>query len=344
MTRRHIMLAGAAIAVIAAAAGPSIRASLADKTPDPVAQSQPIGIGALGRVEPASRVRKLNQAGGMNVSRLAKVLVLEGDRVAAGQLLAEFADAPQKDAATVQAGAMVRQTRAALDRIRAAGRAEDIQAQRDRVDALRAAENSLARDAARSDALGSSGATSIATVERNRFAVIRAKAERAEAEAALAKLLVPRPEDLAVAEAELGGAEAALAKARADGDLSRIFAPIAGTVLKIYARPGEQAGTDGVLDMADLDRLDVVADVYETDLPRLREGADAEITVPGDPRRYGATVREIGWIVRRTAQANTDPVAATDARTVEVRLTLSEPGRAALARRINMQVQVAIRR
>ena len=66
--------------------------------------------------------------------------------------------------------------------------------------------------------------------------------------------------------------------------------------------------------------------------------------VPGDPRRYAATVREVGWLVRRTVQAGTDPVAAVDARTVEVRLALSEEeGRAALERRTNMQVQVAIR-
>ena len=58
---------------------------------------------------------------------------------------------------------------------------------------------------------------------------------------------------------------------------------------------------------------------------------------------YDATVREIGWLVRRTTQAGTDPVAAVDARTVEVRLSLSEEGRAALERRTNMQVQVAIR-
>jgi HlyD family secretion protein len=54
-------------------------------------------------------------------------------------------------------------------------------------------------------------------------------------------------------------------------------------------------------------------------------------------------VREIGWQVRRTTQANTDPVAAVDARTVEVRLALAPEAAEALSRRSNMQVQVAIR-
>jgi HlyD family secretion protein len=48
-------------------------------------------------------------------------------------------------------------------------------------------------------------------------------------------------------------------------------------------------------------------------------------------------------MVRRTTQAGADPVAAVDARTVEVRLTLDDAGRDALRRRTNMQVQVAIR-
>ena len=102
-------------------------------------------------------------------------------------------------------------------------------------------------------------------------------------------------------------------------------------------------GNDGVLEIADLSAMDVVAEVYETDLPRLRLGATAEILVPGEPQRLPATLREIGWQVRRNVQGTTDPVAAVDARTVEVRLTLTPEGAAKLARRSNMQVQVAIR-
>jgi HlyD family secretion protein len=102
-------------------------------------------------------------------------------------------------------------------------------------------------------------------------------------------------------------------------------------------------GADGVLEMADLSKLEIVADVYETDLPRVRLGAPAEIVVPGEAQRFAARVSEIGWTVRRQIQASNDPVAAVDARTVEVRLTLDEAGAAALRRRSNMQVQVAIR-
>lgn len=332
------------IALAAAGGGWYWWAGRAAPPPAPVAApSGPLGVGALGRVEPASRVRKLSHPGGMAVTRIERLLVAEGDRVTAGQILAEFADAAQKDAAAAQAEAIAAEARANLAKMAAGGRASELAAQRARIEALAADEEFNRREAARAQTLLPGGAGTIVSAERNRFAALRSAAARAEAEAALETLSGPRAEDLAAAQARLAGAEAAARKARADATLARVVAPMAGTILKIYARPGDQVGNDGLLDMANLDVLDVVADVYETDLGRLREGAAAEIIVPGDAARYPATVREIGWIVRRSTQAGTDPVAAVDARTVEVRLTVSPEGRTALLRRTNMQVQVAIR-
>ncbi len=307
------------------------------------APSAPIGVGALGRVEPASRVRKLSQPGGFAVNRVDRLLVAEGDRVEAGQLLAVLADAAQKDALVAQAGAALAEARANLAKVRAAGRPSEVAAQRARIENLALLEAINRRDAERAERLVPSGAGAVAAADRARIAAARAAAEKAEAEAQLETLLRPRPEDVALAEAQVARAEAELARTRADAALARVTAPIAGTVLRIYARPGDLVGSDGLLDLADLGALDVVADVYETDLPRLRVGAPAEVVVPGEPRRFAATVREIGWTVRRVTLAGADPVAATDARTVEVRLTLSEEARQALERRTNMQVQVAIR-
>ncbi len=311
--------------------------------PPPAAVAGPIGVGALGRVEPASRVRKLSHPGGMAVTRIERLLVAEGDAVVAGQALAEFSDAAQKDAASAQADAAVAEARALLAKMQAGGRASEIAAQRARIAALAAAEEITRREAVRSETLVPGGAGTLAGAERARFAAMRSAAERVEAEAALETLSGPRPEDLAAAQARLIAAEAAARKARADAALTRVVAPIAGTVLRVYARSGDQVGSDGLLDLADLRQMDVVADVYETDLARLRVGAPAEVIVPGDATRYPAVLREIGWQVRRTTQAGTDPVAAVDARTVEVRLALGPEGVAALMRRTNMQVQVAIR-
>ena len=117
---------------------------------------------------------------------------------------------------------------------------------------------------------------------------------------------------------------------------------MAGKILKIYAHPGDLVGAEGLLDLADLSAIDVVADVYETDLPRVHIGQSADVIVPGVTTRYTAKVQRIGWLVRHAVEANTDPVAAVDARTVEVRLTLDAGGARDLGHRINMQVQVAL--
>jgi HlyD family secretion protein len=344
--RRGWLMAGVAAGLLGAGLVAAQRSTAPAQSPAPAAAQQAagnLGVGALGRVEPTSRVRRLNQPGGMAVTRLERLLVSEGEEVQAGQLLAEFADAAQKDAAIAQAEATLVQERQNLDRVMAAGRPSEVEAQRARIASLRAQEEMARRDAARSDRLVPSGAGAEAQAERNRAAATRAAAERAQAEADLVTLSTARPEDVRVAEARVSAAEAALARAIADARLSRVYAPIGGTILRIFARPGDQVGTDGLMEMADLSRMDVVADVFETDLPRLREGLPAEIIVPGERVRYAATLREIGWTVRRTTQAGTDPVAATDARTVEVRLTLSDEAAAVLRRRTNMQVQVAIR-
>lgn len=342
MTQRRVVLLLPILPLLAAGAWWALARPAPTAPAAPAAITAPMGVGALGRIEPASRVRRLTHPGGMAVTRIETLLVQEGERVAAGQLLATFADATQKDATQAQAEAALAEAQANLTRVAAGGRASEIAAQQARIAALRADEENARREAARQETLVPGGAGTRAGAERARFAADRASAARREAEAVLESLESPRAEDLAIAQARRASAEAALSKARADAALARIAAPIAGTILRIHARPGDQLGADGLLDLADLDALDVVADVYETDIPRLRLGAAAEIIVPGTATRFAATVREIGWQVRRTTQAGTDPVAATDARTVEVRLTLSQEGRSALLRRVNMQVQVAI--
>jgi HlyD family secretion protein len=333
-----------AAAAVVAAAALLVWQQQPSAVPPPVAVHEAAtGVGALGRVEPASRVRKLAQPGGFSVNRVERLLVEEGDPVAANQVLAELSDAAQKDAAVAQAEAALAEARATVTKVRTAGRPSEIAAQFARIASLSAMEDIDRRDAERAEALVPSGAGARAQAERNRAAAAKAAADKAEAQAQLETLSQPRPEDVAVAEAQLRSAESSLARARADAELSRVRAPIAGTILKIYARAGDLIGNDGLLDLADLSRMDVVADVYETDLPRLRAGAPAQVIVPGDSHRYAATLREIGWQVRRTTQAGSDPVAAVDARTVEVRLTLADDGRDALRQRTNMQVQVAIR-
>jgi HlyD family secretion protein len=336
-----VVAAVAALAIVPVLGLIAMREAVPSR-PAPAAEAAPVGVGALGRVEPASRVLRVSHGAGPEGARVARLLVAEGEEVAAGQVLAEMHDLPRQEAALAQAEAALMLAEARLARLKAAGRDTEIAAARARVAAAEAAEQSALREARRAEALLRTAAGNQAAWDRARFAAAQATAERTRAEAEFAALLSPRAEDVAVAEAEVAVARAAVVQARAARDLARLLAPIAGTVLKVHAREGERVPEEGLLELADLSALDVVAEVYETDLPRVRLGAAAEVIVPGSERAFPARVVDLGWRVGRQSVISPDPVASVDSRVVEVRLRLDAAANDVLRRRTNMQVQVSI--
>jgi len=118
-----------------------------------------------------------------------------------------------------------------------------------------------------------------------------------------------------VARAQLAGAQAAL-------DLSLVRAPIAGQVLAIHARAGERPGSDGIVELGRTGEMYAVAEVYETDISRVREGQQATITSPALPQPLTGRVERVGLQVGKMDVLDADPVAKTDARVVEVKIRL----------------------
>ena len=143
------------------------------------------------------------------------------------------------------------------------------------------------------------------------------------------------------AEIEVRVAKAALAAARAQLALSLIRAPMDGRVLEIHAREGERVGPSGILEIGDTDRMFAVAEVYETDIGRIRTGQAASIESPALGEPLAGTVDRIGLKVGRMDVLSTDPVAKADARVVEVRIALEDSAR--VASLTNLQVEIQIR-
>jgi HlyD family secretion protein len=83
-----------------------------------------------------------------------------------------------------------------------------------------------------------------------------------------------------------------------------------------------------------------VAEVYETDIGRVRPGQRAEVTSPALPGPVGGTVERVGLMVYKNDVLDVDPVADADARVVEVRIRL-DPSQEAAALS-NLQVAVRI--
>ena len=105
---------------------------------------------------------------------------------------------------------------------------------------------------------------------------------------------------------------------------SQLRSPIDGTVLRVYARPGERPGSDGILSVGASDRMEAIAEVYESDIDRIRLGQSASLISEngGFSGKLKAEVLRISPQIRQRDVLSTDPTGDADARIVEVRLAL----------------------
>ena len=125
-----------------------------------------------------------------------------------------------------------------------------------------------------------------------RSAALAVKAAQAELDVVLAG------KQVAISSIPQQSLEKKLELAKARWERSVLNAPCDGTVLKVLMRQGELVGTMPILQMADLDRMIVIAQVYETDVKRLtrpKRGRYQQVLSlalrptgaarPGDPHR-----------------------------------------------------------
>jgi HlyD family secretion protein len=265
----------------------------------------PSGIGALGRIEPRSRIVKLSHDAGPEGARIETLNVTEGQKVKKGDVIAVYSDYMRKSAKLDSA-------RSRIAVIEANSRVEA------------ANEQFYALDDKRSAELIKSSAIPQKTRDESRKNYEQTKAKLLS----LAAELKQAKSDASLAEKELAQ--------------STLTSPMDGTVLKINARPGERVSDNGVITLADLSQLDVVAEIYERDMPRIKVGQKAEIMIPGVSGVTAGEVRELGYEVRKNDMNNTDPLSDRDNRVIEVRITLASDAVAQLEHLLLMQVQVRI--
>jgi HlyD family secretion protein len=278
------------------------------------------GIAALGRLEPEHGVIKVTAPStpeALLVGLVVELHVEEGDEVKKGDLLAVT------DAAMLMA-AMVREAEAQV----------------------RFAEHEV--EASRSKAVEACVRADVAAQEAERRARLRAQgvageeeAENARGEAEAMKASCASASTIVqLSETGVEVARAHVASVEAERQRSFIRAPVDGRVIAIMARPGELIGLTGILELAQVSQMKAIAEVYETDIRRVKTGQRATINSAALERELSGTVESIRHKVQKQDQIGTDPAARKNARIVEVTIALDDSGPAAAL--TNLQVDVLI--
>ncbi|MEC4812787.1 MAG: ABC exporter membrane fusion protein [Scytonema sp. PMC 1069.18] len=164
-----------------------------------------------------------------------------------------------------------------------------------------------------------------------------------EAKATLNRIAEVRPVDVQASQAEVDTAAAAVKQAETDLNQAYIRAPMAGRILEIYTRPGESITSEGIADLAQTDDMEVVAEVYQTDISKIRVGQQAVITSESFSGELQGTVNLIGLQVSQQKVFSTQPGENLDRRVIEVRIRLRPEDSQKVAGLTNLQVNTAIK-
>lgn len=163
-----------------------------------------------------------------------------------------------------------------------------------------------------------------------------------EAKATLNSIAEVRPVDVKLAQTEVESAIAILKRAQIDLEATYIRAPMTGQILKIHTRAGEKIDNSGIADFAQTDQMLAIAEVYQTDINKIKLGQKAVVTSQAFTGELHGTVSQIGLQVSRQNVFSNQPGENLDSRVVEVKIRLNPEDSQRVGGLTNLQVQTAI--
>ncbi|MGJ8586379.1 MAG: HlyD family efflux transporter periplasmic adaptor subunit [Marinosulfonomonas sp.] len=296
------------------------------KTQELIAVISDGDVVALGRIIPRGDVINVATPSGAGDARIADVRVTVGDDVEARDILAVLDNLPQLQSAVASAEAALRVRGANLIQTRVSNSASRAEAQAS-LERAQAAADVTQSELERITALFERGLTTRATFDQAVATATQAARDVEGAQATLSRYATNSEivqADIAVAEANLDAARAALASAEQDLDRAYVRAPERGKVLDINVRAGERPGTEGIIDLGDTSQMTVEAEVYQTMIGRVTIGDPVIVSADALSQDLTGTVTAIGLEIGRQSITSDDPAANTDARVVDVIVTLDD--------------------
>jgi len=260
-------------------------------------------IGASGYIEPSSRIIHISHDMGHDSAVVKHLPITEGQFVNKGDLLVTFTDHPRKEALYQMALAKVGSLQARIK-----GQTHD--------------RDYWKKEFTRQQKLNAANAA----VESKKDEVER---NYQKAEASLEEL-----------QSELNSAKMEKALALEHVHQAEVRAPISGVILKIHAREGESVHAKGIATMADLTKMEVVAEVHEHDISHIQLGQKATITIPGLGQTLEGEVVYKGHQVHKNSLIDPNPQKPQDLRVMEVRIAISATDNSKINHLIHSQVFV----
>ncbi|MBD2280651.1 ABC exporter membrane fusion protein [Aphanizomenon flos-aquae] len=167
--------------------------------------------------------------------------------------------------------------------------------------------------------------------------------EISEAKAKLNSITEIRPVDVQLAQTEVESAIANLKRAETELEAAYIRAPMTGQIIKIHTKVGEKIDDQGIADFAQTSKMMAVAEIYQTDLSKIKLGQKAIITSQGFTGELQGTVQQIGLQVKRQNVFGDQPGENLDSRIVEVKIYLNSEDSKKVSGLTNLQVQTTIK-
>lgn len=243
-------------------------------------------VSELGTLEPLSKVEIIAEESG----KVAEVLVKEGDVVEKGQLLLRL-DTQDLEISKAQILAQLKSAQIDLEELLAQPTEVELRTKEAQYTEARLNLEEARKALARNERLFASGAISQEELEASRNEVVRREQALLVAQAELEETRKkPRKEDVERAKARIEEIEASLRSVERRIEKAEIRSPLSGLVLSVDVEEGDfvlggtstSGGVSPVV-VADLSTMKVDVPVNEVDIPRVKVGQKARITLDAFP-------------------------------------------------------------
>jgi len=311
------------------------------------AASEPTGspnvVAALGRLEPWTEL--INLGAGAGPDRLESLFVERGDGFKKGDVLGYLdgyaEQMAQRDVLRAQLDEAKARQKAETDVSRARLRAAEGNRQR----VLEVWPHRIAAQEAKVAGLEAKKALDLVKdilAAREYLLELKQQFDAEKADAEVQIDIAQASVDRVQSEFPIASLERQITAAETRAKRLTLYGPCDCRVLNIRVKPGEEVGTGPILVVGDTERMRAVAEVYETNIARVRVGQLAEISSRALPKPIKGRVVRIGNMVFKNDILNVDPAARADARVVEVWIDLDLDESGLVKELTNLTVDVLI--